>query len=216
MLFQIHVECRTSGKVLYIFLSVELELVHDVESLVLYDVEVAVVAVSRNIVSVFLVPLCVLYTNVLSRNHLAVEHCLLGAVLLVVLLNKSENFLNIMCILRVVVYLVAQELGSLHQTVDTNRQILSSDIDVTGIEQRKHSLCLQVFQVLVVGKLYLVYEIYHLSQELHVIHLMLYGILDTAVQVDCQHALASGRNSACSQSIAESVVLDLVPQTAAA
>ena len=85
-----------------------------------------------------------LHTDVLGRNHLAVEHHVLRAVLLVQLLHDREHALYEVLVLVVGGDLESHELGSLHQTVDTNGQILTTDIDVTGIEQRQHTMSLQL------------------------------------------------------------------------
>ena len=156
-----------------------------------------------------------LHTHILGRNHLAVEHHILTAVLLVVLLNQSENTLNEMHIVVVRCDFQSHELSSLYQAVDTNGQVLTVDIDITGIEQRQHTMCLQVFQVFVVGQLHLMAQVDHLAKIGQIIHLMVDGILHTTVQVDGQHTLGTSRHATSTQCIAESIVSDLITQTAA-
>ena len=73
MLLQIEMEGGTSCQVFYVFASVQAHLVDYVQRLVFYNVEIAVIAVTRNSISVFLIPFCMLYTDILSRNHLTVE-----------------------------------------------------------------------------------------------------------------------------------------------
>ena len=65
------------------------------------------------------------YTHVLSRDHLAVEHKVLGAVLLVVSLHQTEDLLNELLVLRVVVDGDSKELGSLNKTVYTDCEVLT-------------------------------------------------------------------------------------------
>ena len=82
------------------------------------------------------------HTHVLRRNHLAVEHHILRAVLFVLLLDDAEQLLNEMRILRRVFDLQTEELCCLYQTIHTDRQILTADIDVAGVEQRQHAFLL--------------------------------------------------------------------------
>ena len=73
MLLEIEVKSGSSSKMLDILAAVQTHLVNDIERLVLYDIEVAVVAVTRNEIAVFPIPLRMLYAYILRRNHLAVE-----------------------------------------------------------------------------------------------------------------------------------------------
>ena len=189
VLLKIHVQSRTTSKVLNIRRSMKLELVDDVQRVVLHDVEIAVVAVAWHEITVLTVPLSVLNTNILGRNHLAVEQQVLGAILLVVLLHQAEYCLHIAQVVLVVADLDAKELGSLNETVHTNGEILTADIDITSIEQRQHARLLQFLQILVVCYLHLVAKVYYLAQELCIYHLVVHGILDAAVKVDGEHTL---------------------------
>ena len=130
MLLKIAVQCRSTGQVLNILDTVQTETVNYVQCGILHLIEVAVVAVTRYNIAVLLIPLGVLDTNVLGRNHLTVEHYALGAVLLVQLLYDTQNGLYILCVTRVVTDLDTQELGTLNQTVYTDCQILTAYVDV--------------------------------------------------------------------------------------
>ena len=157
-----------------------------------------------------------LHTHILGRNHLAVEHHVLRAVLLVVLLDQTEHALHELLIVIVRRDLQAHELGSLYQAVDTDGEILATDVDVACIEQRQHAVSLQVFQVLVVGQLHLVAEVDDAAQILQIVHLVIDSILDAAVQIDGEHRLRTRRNATGTQRVREAVVSNLVAQTAAA
>ena len=74
------------------------------------------------------------HAHVLGGNHLAVEHQFVGAVLLVVLLHHAEHRLHIVAVLVVVVDGDAKELGSFHQPVDSNGEVLPVDIDIARVE----------------------------------------------------------------------------------
>ena len=215
VLLEIEVESRTSCEVLDVFAAVQTHLVNDIERLVLHDVEVAVVAVAWHNIAVFPIPLCVLYTYIFGRDHLAVEEGCLCAVLLVVFLDKSECVLYELHILRVVVDLDSKELGSLYQTVDTDCEVLTTDVDESCVKERKHSLCLKGLEVFVICELNLMHKIHNLSKICKVVAAVLYRVLDTAVKVDGKHALRTCGHSAGTEGVAESVVLDLVAQTAA-
>ena len=156
-----------------------------------------------------------LYADIFCRNHLAVEQCGLGAVLPVVILDESEGILNELHIFRIVVDLDSEELCSLHESVDTYSKVLTADVDEAGIKERKHSLLLECLEVLVICKLYLMYKVDDLRKVCQIVTSILYCILDAAVEIDCEHALRSGRDTAGTEGVAESVVLDLVAQTAA-
>ena len=58
-------------------------------------------------------------------------------------------------------------------------------------------------------------EVYHPTEVLLVVELVVHGVLYAAVQVDGEHALRTCRYASRTESIAESVVLNLVAQTAA-
>ena len=94
VLLQVHVQGRTACKMLDIRGAMELELLDDVCIRVLHDIEIAVVAIAGNEIAVFPIPLGMLHTDVLGRYHLAVEKHILGAIELVILLDKPENCLH--------------------------------------------------------------------------------------------------------------------------
>ena len=89
MLVEVHVQRGAAGKVLDVGSAMELELVKDAQRVVFYYIEVAVVAVARHEIAILTIPFGVLDTDILRRNHLAVEHHLFAAVLLVVLLHHA-------------------------------------------------------------------------------------------------------------------------------
>ena len=121
-----------------------------------------------------------------------------------------------MRILRRVFDLQTEELCCLYQTVHTDRQILTADIDVAGVEQRQHAFLLKVLEVLVVCQLNLVHQIDHLLYIRLIRDVVTYGVLDSAVQVDRQYRLRTRRDTAGAEGVAETVVRDRVTQTAAA
>ena len=201
---------------LYVLAAVETELVHDIEGIILNHIEIAVVAVTRHPVAVFAVPLRVFYSHILRRNHLAVEESFLGAILLVVSFDYAEHFLYEFGVLRIVGNFKSEEFRSLYHTVDTYGEILPCDIDVTGIEERKHTLGLKVLEILVVADLYLVHEVGDILEEGDIVHSVLHCILYAAVEIDGEHGLGTRGHSAGTEGVAESVVLNFVAQTAAA
>ena len=156
-----------------------------------------------------------LHADVLRRDHFAVEHQLFGAVFPVVALDQPQYLLHERRVFVVVVDRNAQKLRGLDQPVDADGQILARKVDVTRVEQRQHAFGFQLFEVLVVGCLHLVHQVHDLFQIFQVVHAVLRGVLDAAVQVDRQHAFRTGRDAAGAQRVAESVVLNLVPQAAA-
>ena len=114
-------QSRTTCEVLDVWSAVQLELVNDVERVVLYYIEVAVVAVARYEIAVLTVPLGMLNAHILGWNHLAVEHNLLRAILLVVLFNESKHLLYEVQIVGTVVDLKSHELCCFNKSVDANR-----------------------------------------------------------------------------------------------
>ena len=130
-----------------------------------------------------------LYTNVLCRNHLAVEHHVLGTILLVVLLNKSEDSLYEMQIIIVWSNLQSHELCCLYQSVDTDGKILTADVDISCVEEWQHTTLLELLKVLVVCELYLMAEVDNTTKILQVVELVVYCILDTTIQVNSEHTL---------------------------
>ena len=156
-----------------------------------------------------------LHAHVFGGDHLAVEHHLLRAVLVVVALDQPQNLLGEAHVVGVVDDGDPLVFGRFDQAVDADGEVLARQVDVARVEERKHSLALQLFEVLVVGQLHLVRKVDHLFEERQVGNALPLGVLDTAVEVDRQHALRTGRDAARSQRVAESVVLDLVAQAAA-
>ncbi len=93
---------------------------------------------------------------------------------------------------------------------------MASDVDVSRIEKRQHTVCGKVLEVLVVGQLHLMAQVDDIGQEVAIVQLVVDSVLYAAVQVDCQHALRACRHAAGTQRIAEPVVSDFVAQAAAA
>ena len=191
------------------------KLFDDVRPVVLYHVEIAVVAVARHVVAVLAVPACMLHADVFSRYHLAVEHHVFRAILFVELLDDAEHTCGKGLIGGVVADLDAQALGSLHQSVHTDGQILAREVDVTRVEERKHAPRLHLPEIFVVGQLHLVGQIGHIGQRFQIGAAATPGLLHDAVQVEREHAFAAGRYTSRPERIAKPVVLYLVAQPAA-
>ena len=148
------------------------------------------------------------YTYVLCRNHLTVEHNVFGAVLFVLLLDNTKEFLHEVGILRCIFDLEAEELSGFDETVDTDSEVLTTDVDVTGIEERKHTFLLERLEVLVVSELNFVHEINDIFDVCLVRDVITYGILDSAVEVDGKYGLRTRRYTTGTEGIAETVVGD--------
>ena len=215
VLLEVAMQGRAAGEVLDVGGAMEAELVEHGERGVLDDVEVAVVAVARHEVAVLAVPFGMFNAHVLSGNHLAVEHHLLGAVLLVLLLHQAEDRLHELAVLGVVRDGDAHELGGLHEAVDADGEVLAGDVDIASVEERQHAVGLQVLEVLVIGQLHLVAEVDDVQQEVSVVQAVVDGILDAAVEVDGEHGLGTRGDAAGAEGVAEAVVGDLVAQAAA-
>ena len=216
VLFQISVQSRSARQVRDVAAAMKSELVDKVQRVILHSVEVAVVAVTRHAVAILTIPFCVFHAYVLRRNHLAVEEQFFALVLVVVLLDQSEHVLHKMLVLWVVVNWDVEEFRSFHQTVHTDGEILAVDGDIARIEQRKHSFGLQIFEVLVVADLHLVHQVNDFADELELRDVVAAFVLDAAVDIDGEHALGTGGDTACAKRVAEAVVLDFVAQAAAA
>ena len=208
-------QSRTTCEVLDVRSSVQLELVNDVERVVLYYIEVAVVAVARYEIAVLTVPLGMLNAHILGRNHLTVEHNLLRTILLVVLLYESKHFLYKVQIVGIVVDLKSHELCGFNKSVHTDCEILTTHIDISSVKQRQHTLLLQILKILVVCQLHLMAEINNLRKVFGIVKTVLYGILYATVEVDGEYALRTSRHATGTECIAEAVVLDFVAQAAA-
>ncbi len=216
MFLEVGVQCGSTGEVRDVALPVKTELVDQIQRIVLHAVEVAVVTVAGHAVTVLAVPLGMFHTHIFGGNHLAVEEQLFALVLVVVFLNQSEHLFHKMLVLRIVVNGDVEEFRRFHQSVHADGEVLTVNGDVAGIEQRKHSFGLQVFEVLVVGNLYFVHQIDDLTDELELRDIVAAFVLDAAVDVDGEHALGAGGDAARAEGVAEAVVLDFVAQAAAA
>ena len=191
VLLQIHVQGRATRQMLNIGRAMQLELVDDGQRVILNHVEIAVVAVAGHEIAVFTIPLGMLHADILGRNHLAVEHHVLRAILLIILLDKAEDALYEVQVVVIGRNLQTHELCGFHKTVDTDRQILTGDIDIAGIEERQHAAGLQFLQVLVVGKLHLMAKVNNAAQIVQIVDLVVHGKLDATVQIDGEHALGT-------------------------
>ena len=193
----------------------EFELINHSQRIIFHRIEIRVVAITGNEIAILPIPLGMLNTHILGRYHLTVEHDFLAAVLLVVLLNQSQDCLNELQILGIVINLQSHKLGSLYQTIDTDGEILTAQVDVTCIKQRKHTILLKFLEVFVISQLHLVAEVNNMREVFLIVEIVIDSILYATIQVDSEHALRTGRNSTGSQRIAEPVVLYLVTQTTA-
>ena len=188
-------ECRTTSEMLDVGCTVELEFVENVEGIILYDIEIAVIAVAGYEIAVFTVPFGMLHAHILSGDHLAVEHHIFGAVLLIVFFHQSEYGLDKGQVVGIVVDLKPHKFSSFHQSVDANGEILAADVDISCVEKREHAMALQLLQILIVGQLYLMGEVDDVGEEFLVVLFVVYGILDATVEIDSQHALRAGRHA---------------------
>ena len=129
---------------LYIPVSMHTELIDDVQRLILYDVEIAVIALAECLETGFFVPFGMFHAYILGRYHFAVKEYIFRSIFLIVFFNYSQNLLHKSFIFRIIVDFNSHELSGFHQPVYTDCQILASHIDVSGIEQRQHSFALQM------------------------------------------------------------------------
>ena len=74
VLREVHVQSRATCEVLDVRCAMQLKLVDNVQAVVLNNIEIRVVAVARHEIAVLAVPLGMLHTHVLGRDHLTVEH----------------------------------------------------------------------------------------------------------------------------------------------
>ena len=79
-----------------------------------------------------------------------------------------------------------------------------------------HTLALQVFKILFISRLHLMHQVNHLAHKLQMRNIVLVFVLDTAVDIDSQHALGTGGHTTRTQGIAKAIVLNLITQAAAA
>ena len=221
VLSDVHVESRTSVKMLDIVVAVELELVDHREGVVLGIVEVRAVHVvlGRHIVAVLLVPLVVLPGKVLARDKLGVEHRVRSLVLAVGAVDGLEDRVHELVVLRIRADRQAKELSRVGKAVDSDRQVLTPHVNEAGLVHVQHAGLQEVLDDLVEGGLVLVDPLSLLghrgadvlvelvlvvvpsAESLATLHhhtLLLEevasrGILDQPVEVDGHHGLGAGR-----------------------
>ena len=191
------------------------ELVEHGGVLVFDHVKIAVIAVTRHVISVLPVPPGVFHADVLGRNHLAVEHQVARAVFPVIAFDESQHLLHESLVVRIVGDSKPEAFSRFDQSVHPDGQVLPREVDVACVEERKHPLGLQVTQIGVVGRLHLMDEIDHLFEELDVRPSLTRGLLHAAVQVDRQHAFRPRRDASGAEGVAETVILDFIAQAAA-
>ena len=134
---------------------------------------------------------------------------------MVVALDESQHVLYELLVLGVVRDGEAEAFGSFDQPVHTDGQVLPRQVDVARVEEGQHPFGLKVAQVGVVGYLHLVYEVDHLLEEVQIGPSLARGLLHAAVEVDGQDALRTRGDPACTEGVAEAIVLDFVAQAAA-
>ena len=208
-------ECAAAREVLDVLAAVQAELLDDVRVGVFYDVEIAVVAVARHEISVLAVPARMLHAHVFCRNHFAVEEQVLRAIFLVEFLHHAEHRRYERGIFFIVGNRHAEAFGGFHHAVHAHGEVLPANVDVAGVEERQHTLVHQVFEVVVVGHLHLVHEVYDVLEVFDVRLALARGLLDAAVEVYRQHRFRTGAHAARAEGVAEAVVLDFVAQAAA-
>ena len=135
MLFKVHMKSRTTCKMLDIRSTMQLKLIDNIQRVVLYNIEVTIITITRNEIAILTIPFSMLNTYVLGRNHLAIEHHFLRTILFVILFDKRKNALYKMLIVIIRSYRKSHKLGSLNKTIDTYGEILAINIDITCIEQ---------------------------------------------------------------------------------
>jgi len=77
VLVQIHVQGGATCEVLDIRSAMQLKLINDGKRFILNNIEIGVIAVARHKITVLTILLGMLHTDILGRNHLAVEHHIL-------------------------------------------------------------------------------------------------------------------------------------------
>ena len=108
-----------------------------------------------------------------------------------------------------------EELRRFYESVDTDSEILASDIDVTGIEEREHAFFLKSFEVFVVSKLHFVHQIHDILYICLIRDIIPYGVLDSSVEINSEHRLRAGRNTSRTERITEAVVRNRIAKAAA-
>ena len=92
---------------------------------------------------------------------------------------------------------------------------MATEVDKSRVEEGQHALLLQVFEVLVVGKLHLVHEVHYLFYILLVRDMVAHGVLHGAIKIDSKHTLGACADAACAEGVGKAVVGDFVAQSAA-
>ena len=139
---KVHMEGRTTCQMLDVWRTMEFELIDDGKRIVLYHIEIAVITIAWYKIAILTIPLGMFHTYILGRNHFTVKHHILGTILTVVFLNESENTLDKMQIVIIRRYFQSHKLGSLNQAVDTDGEILTTNINVARVEERQHAMLL--------------------------------------------------------------------------
>ena len=127
VLFQVEVQRRTAGEVRDVLTTMETELVENVNLFIFNNIEITIITIAGHHVTVFAVPLGVLHTHILSGNHLAVEHEVFALIAFVVIFNHAQDLLHEMLVFFIIGDGNLEEFGSLHQSVDTDGEVLAID-----------------------------------------------------------------------------------------
>jgi hypothetical protein len=78
MLLEIHVKGGTACKMFNIRCTMKFELVNNGQRVILHNIEITIITVTWYEITVLTIPLGMLYTDILSRNHLTIERSVQG------------------------------------------------------------------------------------------------------------------------------------------
>ena len=134
----------------YIRCSVQFELVENCQRVILDAIEIAVIAAAWNKIPVFGVPFSMLYSDILCRNHLAVEHSFLCTESLILCFYQSKYSLYKLLIVLIRCDVKSHEFCCFYKTIDTNSEILAINVDVSSIKEWKHVITQQLLEVFIV------------------------------------------------------------------
>lgn len=187
------------------------ELVKEVARFILDDIEVGIVAIAGDEVTVFLVPRGVFDTEVFRRDALSIKHEFLGARLFVFLVDGLEDHFAIGEVLVIRAGLDTEKFSTFDKAVDADGEVLFLHGDKARIVDGKHAAVKEVAHDLVVGHEVFVDLARLFTDSFGDVLAVADGVLHKAVDVHGDDGLGTGRDAARAKGVGKGIILKFVP-----
>src|SRR5574344_1178213 len=113
--------------------------------------------------SVSRIPLVILAREVLTRDELRIEHCILGPILPIGHIDGLKDSIHKLLVSFIWRNLQSKELGSISQSIHTDGEVLLAHIDKSSFIHIQHVGSKEILNDFIEGSLILVHLLCHLA-----------------------------------------------------